>query len=370
MNDQSNDDVADAYIFRRQPSPLEAAISQAANDLKVTGFGQRTRATLRRNQSAGCQTILPHASYKDVVGPDLVRELNALHLMMNSERPNALTLTRLDRELVAVLDGQLETVRAIVATLWSGPLGDCAVLFLDYDNVPIPFCPMYPDARDLISDSHTVLPPPLMKTVLRLKDEIEKTEAMKESLEHLPDISQSMLQHLKSKKEGFVKAAKCRHGETIGDWQERIHDLISEGRSVIPPSLVQLNRLIHITVLCAVSLAVWDYTITTEDVSSCARWGLDTIPTQADYESETPIEPEHIWPYGPEIPSGYELRIVNTDLMFLPFDTCLRLQAQGNLRGIAIAIGESMSWRQGQDIDSRLRIAEYSSYELGRVERT
>ena len=74
------------------------------------------------------------------------------------------------------------------------------------------------------------------------------------------------------------------------------------------------------------------------------------------------------WPYGPEIPNGYELTTGTTNLTLLPFDACVRLQAEGKLRSIALVIGASISWSRGQDIDARLRIVEFSSYEFGRVE--
>ena len=366
MADRSEAEVAASPIFCRQPTSLEAAISQAANDLKVTGFGQHTRAILRRNRAANDKTILPHASYKDVMGPDLVRDLNALFLM-HSETPNPLALTRLDQELIAVLNGQLDVARAIVATLWAGPLSECAGLFLDYDNVPVPFCPMYPSARDLIGMSQITLPQPLTKIVQRLREQIGRVESMEASLTRLPDLTPTYLRHLRTTKENFITQSAYQQGETIGGWQERVHRLIADARSAIPAPLIQLNRLIHVTVLCAVSLAVWDYNITVDDVLSCDQWGIATMP-ESSPDAEQPNQTRDAWPYGPEIPNGYELRTGTTNLTLLPFDACVRLQAEGKLRSIAIVIGASISWSRGQDIDARLRIAEFSSYEFGRIE--
>ena len=359
-------DAATSPIFCRQPTPLEAVISQAANDLKVTRFGQQTRAVLRRNRAANENTILPYASYKGVMGPDLVRDLNALFLM-RLDRTDPLTLTRLDHELLASLNVQLDVAKAVVARLWTGPLADCAGLFLDYDNVPIPFCPMYPNARDLIGDSQIALPQPLTKIVERLRNQIARTSPMRECLTLLPDLTPAYLDQLKTTQESFAAQSVANQGEPAVEWQERVHRLIADARADTPTPLLQLNRLIHVTVLCAVSLAIWDHTITPDDVLSCGPWGIDT-PRETSLDADQPDEPGDAWPYGPEIPSGYELRTEPTNLVLLPFDACVRLQVEGKLRSIAVVVGSSISWQRGQDVDARLSIAEFLSYESGRVE--
>ena len=143
-------DAPGASLFQVEPSLLERAVVQAANDLKVTGFGQRTRAALRRNRSAESNSVLPYSMYKDVMGPDLVRHLNALTLLLSSGEQVQDPPSKPDRELFAALRDQLAVVKTLVAFMWAGSLSDHARVFVDYDNVPIPFCPMYPDARDLI----------------------------------------------------------------------------------------------------------------------------------------------------------------------------------------------------------------------------
>lgn len=322
---------------------------------------------LRRNRVAAESSILPHAAYKDMIGPDLVRELNALHIPMGLTNPNPSTLTRLDRELISVISTQLDVARAVVAALWSGSLSECAALFLDHDNVPAPFCPMYPNARDCIPSSHAMLPHSLTKIVERLRHEIERTESMQQSLTLSSQFTPSFLQKLATMKEQFAHKAVYRQGETIGDWQKRIHRLIDEGRSIVPPSLVQLNRLIHISVLCVVSLAVWDYKITTDDVLSCAPWGAGKSPRSSSAVAATNEQPAATedtgLSYGPAIPNGYELRIGTTGLILLPFDTCIQLHENGKLRGIALVIGASLCFDRDEGYDSRLRIVEFSSYE-------
>ena len=358
-------DIAASPIFFRQPTSLEVAISQAARDLKVTGFGQRTRAVLRRNRAANENTILPHASYKDMMGPDLVRDVNTLYLM-RSRTTDPLTLTRLDQELLTSLNVQLDVARAIVAGLWMDPLNECADLFLDYDNVPIPFCPMYPNARDLIGESQAAFPRPLTKIVQQLRNQIEHTKPMQACLALLPDMTPTYLEHLKMTRKSFATHSVAQHGEPIGEWQERVHRLIADARANTPAPLLQLNRLIHLTVQCAVSLAVWDYTISVDDALSCDPWGTDTQPNPP-LDTEPSDEAEEAWHYGPEIPNGYEMRTIPTNLVLLPFDACVRLQAEGALRSIAVVVGSSLSWQGGQDVDARLQIVEFRSYESGTV---
>ena len=289
--------------------------------------------------------------------------------MMNSNQPDSLTLIRLDQELVSVLDRQLDVVTTIVARLWEGALSEFGAAFLDYDNVPIPFCPMYPNARDLLDNSLIALPQPLTKIVQRLRDEIDQTEAMQESLQHLTTFTPSFLQDIRTMKQDSMKEAAYRQGETIGEWQARIHCLIDDARSAVPASFLQLNRLIHVTVLCTVSLAIWYNNITVDDVLSCSPSGTDDTSCLLLDDPEQPIASDEAWPYGPEIPNGYELRVNTTDLIILPFDACVRLQDSGKLKSLAIVIGASMSWSRGEDLDARLTIAEFSSYEFSRVEK-
>ena len=183
-------DTLSASLFGSKPTLLEQVVVQAANDLKVTGFGQRTRAALRRNRSAESNSVLPYSMFKDVVGPDLVRHLNALTLLFNSEQPlQTSSPSRADEELFVALRDQLAVVRNLVAELWSDPLNDHAKAFIDYDNVPIPFCPMYPDARDLTRSNPAALPQPLAKIVHRIRNQVQETPIMRESLECLSDLN-------------------------------------------------------------------------------------------------------------------------------------------------------------------------------------
>lgn len=348
--------------FHLQPTDLEAAISQAADDLKITAFGQRVRATLRRNRAAQGNAALPHASYKDVVGPDLVRELNALWFLAASDTPHVEAPTRLDRELFGLLQDHIDIARAIVARLWDSRLDDCAASFLDYDNVPVPLCPMYWNARDLIGNADSVFPRPLTQIVERLKTELAKSPLMQASLDHLDRVSPTYLQHLHAKKTRFIEESPCRRDETVADWADRLQALIQDARSEVPPALLALNQLIHVTVMCLVSLAVWDNRACPDDVSSCQ-------PSVAEAASAAPDDiapkPDVDRARSPDavIPDSYELTVSATDLMFPPLDAAIRFYDGSRLRSIAVVKGASISGARGRIVDARLRIAPFASYE-------
>ena len=254
--------MAVSSLFCGQPTTLESAILQAANDLKVTGFGQRTRATLRRNRAAG-GGVVPYAATKDIQGPDLVRELNALHMTSREDMPNPDIWTPVDQELVTVLYGQLDTVRALVGGLWACLATEGASVFVDYDNVPIPFCPMYPNARDFIDKSDVALSQPLAKIMERLGEQIKRTDP------HLPALTSAALRELTFQKERFAReVAPQPTDETYGGWRDRLFRWVHEARLTTPEPFLQLNKLIHTTVSCTVSLAVWGHRITADDVLS------------------------------------------------------------------------------------------------------
>ena len=156
-------------MFSLEPTTLETVVAQAANDLKVSGFGQRTRAALRRNRAAGDETVLPDHTFRSTCGPDLVRQFNALFLLRAVGNPFGNQPHDVDRELFLALQDSLQVARQMVAYVWAGPLSDVATAFVDNDNLPVPFCPMYPDARDLVTDGATALPRQLTKIIDRIK---------------------------------------------------------------------------------------------------------------------------------------------------------------------------------------------------------
>ena len=351
-----------ASPFRLQPTDLEAAISQAADDLKVTAFGQRVRAILRRNRAAGGNAVLPHASYKDIVGPDLVREVNALWFSVASDTPHLAAPTRLDRELLGLLEDHTDIARAIVARLWDSRLNDCAASFLDYDNVPVPLCPMYWNARDLIGNTDAAFPQPLTQIVERLKTELAESPLMQASFDHLDRVSPTYLQHLQAKKRRFIEESPYRQGETVADWADRLEALIQDGRSEVPPALLGLNQLIHVTVMCLVSLAVWGNRACPDDVSSCKPSIGGSVLAAADDIAGKP-DVDHETPPRPAIPDSYELTVSSIDLMLPPLDAAIRLYDNDRLRSIAVVKGASISAARGTIVDARLSIIPFASYE-------
>ena len=107
-------------MFATDPTPLESMVIQVVNDLRVSGFGQRARAALRRNRAAGEMTILPEYTLRGLSGPDLVRHLNALVLMHQAKSRIENQFHGVDHELLSVLQQPLDTARQLVAGLWAG----------------------------------------------------------------------------------------------------------------------------------------------------------------------------------------------------------------------------------------------------------
>lgn len=358
-------DATGASLFQIEPSLLERAVVQAANDLRVTGFGQRTRAALRRNRSAESNSVLPYSMYKDVVGPDLVRHLNALTLLLNSGQHIQKPPSQPDRELFVALRDQLIVVQILVALMWTGLPRDHAKVFVDYDNVPIPFCPLYPDARDLLDSSLDVLPQPLTKISGRLRQALQDTPIMRDSLACSTSITSSDLQYLKQVRDNFKAQVAYQHGETLLEWRTRAFELVAAAQTETPVALILLNSLIHGIVSSVVNLAVWDQQLAYGDIISSTSWGRNALPAdslgdrhRADYSDENSM------PYGTDIPDGYTLRLIpKPELILLPMETSVRLHQHERFCGIAIAKGASFSWSRDEDTEVGLTVVRLSAYE-------
>ena len=358
-------------MFDVAPTQLERTVVQAANDLKITGFGQRTRAALRRNRDAESNSVLPYSMFNDVVGPDLVRHLNALTLLLNSDQPfDTSSPSKADEELLVVLRDQLAVVKSLVAFVWSDLLREYARAFIDYDNIPIPFCPMYPNARDLIGNSSFTLPQPLAKIVDRLRDQVQDTPIMKESMAVLSALGSSDLQNLEAIRKNFQLQASYRRGETFLEWQSRVHQLVATAQADVPVAVLLSNALIHSVISSAVSLAVWDRELASSEVLSTTPWGRHAVDGELPDEDITDEGLDNTQPYGPDIPDGFILRLVpNSELMLLPMETSVRLQDHGTFRGVAVAKGASMSWRRGEEMEVELTIVRLSAYEVSLADR-
>lgn len=358
-------------MFDIAPTQLERTVVQAANDLKVTGFGQRTRAALRRNRDAESDSVLPYSMFKDVGGPDLVRHLNALTLLLNSDQPlHTSSPSRTDEELLVALRDQLSVVRSLVASVWADPLSEYAKAFIDYDNVPIPFCPMYPDARDLIGTSSATLPQPLAKIVGRLRDQVQSVPIMRESLECLSDLGSSDLRNLATTRENFQSQAVYRRGETILEWESRVHQLVATAQMDVPDAVLLSNALIHSVISAVVSLAVWDRELASSEVLSTTPWGRHAVDRESPDIDIIDEGSDNTRPYGPDIPDGSILRLApNSELILLPMETAVQLHQQGTFCGVAIAKGASMSWRRGEEMQVALTMVRLSAYEVSVADR-
>ena len=363
-------DATGASLFQIEPSLLERAVVQAANDLKVTGFGQRTRAALRRNRSAESNSVLPYSMYKDVVGPDLVRHLNALTLLLNSGQHVENPHSKPDRELFAALRDQLAIAKMLVALMWTESPSDHARAFVDYDNVPIPFCPMYPDARDLIGSYPEPLPRPLSKISDRLRNAVQDTPIMREAQECFSSLTSRDLRDLKHRAEDFKSQSRYRQGETLLEWQTRVHLLVVAAQAGLPHAIPLSNSLIHSTISSVVSLAVWDHELASSEVISAEPWGENALQSEPQ---EDHLDADHLdesRPYGPDIPDGFSLSLTpNPELMLLPIESSVRLIQEGTSRGVAIVKGASISWSQGEDMEVGLTTVRLSAYEPSMTDR-
>ena len=358
-------------MFDVAPTQLERTVVQAANDLKITGFGQRTRAALRRNRDAESNSVLPYSMFKDVVGPDLVRHLNALTLLLNSDQPvHTSSPSRADEELLIALRDQLAVVKSLVAFVWPDPLSEYARAFIDYDNIPIPFCPMYPDARDLISQSSATLPHPLAKIVGRLRDQVQNTPIIKESVGFLSDLRSSDLRNLEAIRKNFQLQASYQPAETFLEWQSRVHQLVATAQADVPGAVLLSNALIHSVISSVVSLAVWDRELASSEVLSTTPWGRHAVDGESPHEPIIDEGSDNTQPYGPDIPDGVILRLVpNSELILLPMETSIRLQDHETFRGVAVAKGASMSWRRGEEMQVELTMVRLSGYEVSVADR-
>ena len=364
-------------LFENKPTALECAVSQSANDLKITGFGQRTRAALRRNRSAESQSVLPYSAYKDVIGPDLVRHLNALTVLLNAEQPFATSPpSGVDQQLIVALRDQLAVVRQMVANMWPAPLHPHAGVFLDYDNVPIPFCPMYPDARDLINSNPAALPQPLTKVVENLRDAVANTPIMRESLECASDLTSTDIQHLQATRENFRSQVVYQRGETLQEWWMRAYRLVATAQSGVPMPLLLANALIHSVVSAVVSLAVWDHKLGSSEVISATPWGRHASEEEPD-SNDSGEDADDTLPYGPDIPDGFSICLgndVEPELILLPMETAVRLLDARAFSGVAISKGAGLSASR-DDVSQPLvttidmTVVRLSSYEVSVADR-
>lgn len=328
-------------MFATDPSPLESIVVQAVNDLRVSGFGQRIRAALRRNRDAGEMTILPEYTLRDLNGPDLVRHLNALVLMSKAKSPIENEFHDVDHELLDVLQQPLDTARQLVAEFWRGPLLAVASAFIDDDNLPIPFCPMYPDARDLVDDNSISLPYSLVQIVEQLRAEVEKTRVWELATRYASGIASDHLHRLRAERDRFRARRMGQNGETFAQWQERARHLLAESKHDVPKPLLAMNRLVTTTVSAMVSLSVWNARIAHEDL--------------LDYHSAV---------LSDDLPAGVVLSLARLpDSAVFNIDASFRITKRQKFMGIGTTKGMTFSWNRASGADLRLNVVRLSAYE-------
>ena len=128
-----------------------------------------------------------------------------------------------------------------MAYIWVGPLSDVAPAFADHDDLPPPFCPMYPNARDLVASGETALPHQLTKIINRVKAEVEQTPTWTRAAQCAAELELEDVQTLHAAKKRFQEQAGGVQGETLNQWQERIHGLLEEAKSDVPEALILIG---------------------------------------------------------------------------------------------------------------------------------
>ena len=347
-------------IFTPDATHLEVVLLQAANDLKVTGVGQRTRAALTRNFEAGEATLLPTSQNRGIPGPDLIRHLNGLLYHLSAGIP-ASNIRRTDRELLQVLRDSILVVSDIVASVWAKDLQHAASTFVDYDDLPEPFCVMYPNTRSFVSDPSISLPRPTTKIIERVRTAVEKTPVWNSAVECVNQLDSTRLDALKEDREAFLSQVMYQPSETFSEWQTRAYLSLEEERRTVPLPLLQLNRLIHASIAALVSLAVWDFKLSPHGIIGCEPIDYQLRASEIRGSANDLDEPQ---PHGPEIPSGFCLQVVPTlDRMIMPLDAAIRLRREEMFAGIAILKGDTLSGFGGSDMNVELNVVRLSAYE-------
>ena len=306
----------------------------------MSGFGQRTRAALRRHRDANDDTFLPHAAFKDIPGPDLVRHLNATSIVGASDADIGSQFGSADDQLLAALQRQLAEAQRFVARLWDGTLSAVAASFVDYDNLPVPLCPMYPNARELRHSHDLTLARPLESILDRLMDVLSRTDTYTAAVEHMPSADSPTMARLAEVKQGLMPKLAARPSETYVQWSTRASGLIEAARNEVPSELLHVNNLINATVGSLVSLAVWGHSLSDDDVHSSERW-----PAVSDCGQSSPLSDDGLDDAGgafsfvvPPMPRGHELCVVDPK-MFLPMDTAIQMRPQGQHGGVVVVKG-------------------------------
>ena len=125
---------------------------------------------------------------------------------------------------------------------------------------------------------------------------------------------------------------EARPPESIMQWNERTSDLIAAARKEAPPALLDANNLINATVGSLVSLAVWDCSLSDDDLLSSTRWPDDAnerMPEPDDYQD---AHEEVVGVVMPPIPRGHRLQVNLDPALFAPMDTAISVAVSREAR--------------------------------------
>ena len=117
---------------------------------------------------------------------------------------------------------------------------------------------MYPNAREHIGTNTLILTQPLGKIIERVADAISQTQVAQAAIEVSQSLSSNAVTDMKNGlAEYFFLLLPIANERQIGQWNERIQQVLVEQRTLVPRSFLDLNQIIHTSVSVMMSLAVW-----------------------------------------------------------------------------------------------------------------
>ena len=237
-----------------------------------------------------------------------------------------------------------------------------AAAFVDYDNLPIPFCPMYPNTRELLNEDLT-LPHQLERILERLREVLYRTEVLTAAMEQSTAADPGMIAQLAEAKEMLIPELQAQPPESILQWNQRASRLVEAARDDVPPTLLAANNLITAAASSLISLAVWNHSLPRSDVLSSTQWPHDAVDCSTEAVDDLDAQDEVVGFALPPLPKGHQLKIKFNPTFFAAMDTAVQLQHGEQRQGIVILKGLSMSWTRGEEVDFALNVVRLADYE-------
>ena len=205
------------------------------------------------------------------------------------------------------------------------------------------------------------LPHQLERILEQLREVLYRTEALTAALEHSAAAEPDVIARLAAAKKALTPKLQAQPPESVLQWNQRASRLIAAARHEVPPPLLVANNLINATVGSLVSLAVWNHSLSHDDVLGSACW--PDAERSTDNEDDSHDQNEAMGFALPPLPRGHRLQIKFNPALFAPMDTAIRLQHGEQQQGIVILKGLSMSWSQGEEVDFSLDVVRLADYE-------